>query len=206
MRTYFHHTKIGSFEYGCDLAFRITDNLHSSSHTHPHLCFPAGEIPGVDAHDRLPCPSLGPVGEEPFSCTPSLPRPVEDYQKSLDDLIEAADRASSLFGEVRSICRRATPTPSETPCTPSTSISHDILTLSRTYQRLMPGTLQTVQRLADEAAACRLPCNKAVTAVDNDSLNNFNPGIGDNLGPICFKILAIHQRHPILNFVCDECT
>lgn len=136
-----------------------------------------GDIPGVEAQDRPPCSSLGPAGEEPCISTPFLPRPVEDYQKSLYDLMEAADRASSLFGEVRSVFRRTTPTPSEAPCTPSTSISLDILSLSRTYQRLLPGTLQTVQRLADEAAACGLPCNRAVITVDNDNLNSFSPGI-----------------------------
>jgi len=152
--------------------------LNSSRQTQSALCLPTGEIPGVEAQDRPPCSSLGPAGEEPCISTSSLPRPVEDYQKSLYDLMEAADRASSLFGEIRSVCRRTTPTPSEAPCTPSTSISLDILSLSRTYQRLLPGTLQTVQRLADEAAACGLPCNRAVITVDNDSLNSFSPGIG----------------------------
>jgi hypothetical protein len=132
----------------------------------------------VEAHGNLQGSSLGPSNEEHYISTPSLPRPVEDYQKSLYDLMEAADRASSLFGEVRSVCRRTTNTPSEGPCTPSTSITPDILSLSRTYQRLLPGTLQTVQRLADEAAACGLPCSRAGRSVDDDGLNNFSPAIG----------------------------
>ncbi|KAG0620057.1 hypothetical protein M758_4G185700 [Ceratodon purpureus] len=148
-----------------------------------------GEIPGVEAHAPLPGPSFGTLSEEHYTSTPSLPRPVEDYQKSLYDLMEAADRASSLFGEVRTVCRRTTNTPSEAPCTTSTSLSPDILSISRTYQRLLPGTLQTVQRLADEAAACGLPCSKAMRSVDDDSLNNFSPALGYNHGPILSVVL-----------------
>lgn len=145
----------------------------------------------MEAHGSLPCSSLGPLSEEHSISTPSLPRPVEDYQKSLYDLMEAADRASSLFGEVRSVCRRATNTPTEAPCTSSTSIPPDILSLSRTYQRLLPGTLQTVQRLADEAAACGLPCSKAVRSVEDDGFNILSPAIGYNHGPILFVVVFL---------------
>lgn len=162
------------------------------------MCFPAG----TEDYDRNPCSSLGPVCAQPRISTPSLPRPLEDYQKSLYDLMEAADRASSLFSEVQAVCRDPPPTPSEAPCTPSTSMSLDILSLNRTYQRLLPGTLQTVQRLADDAAACGPPCNRAVLSADNGSLNDFSPGIGK---PILLNIPAYQQPNPT-NFHCSKYT
>jgi hypothetical protein len=79
-----------------------------------------------------------------------LPHPVEDYQKALQDLVEAADRASLLFCDVQSICQRAHGSPSTAPF----GLPPDVLLLTHSYQRSLPGTLQVVQRLADEADSC----------------------------------------------------
>lgn len=115
-----------------------------------------------------------------------LPRPIEDYERSLRDLMEAADRATSLFGEVRSICQR-TCSPPEAPVTPNftpSSLPTDILLLGRTYQKVLPGTLQMVQRLADDAAACVLPsdCNKDVKFADENTLDDYNFGKSNDYG------------------------
>lgn len=88
--------------------------------------------------------------QEIFLPKPTLPHPVEDYQKALQDLVEAADRASLLFCDVQSICQRAHGSPGTAPF----GLPPDVLLLTHSYQRSLPGTLQVVQRLADEADSC----------------------------------------------------
>lgn len=128
----------------------------------------------MEDYDQFPFSSSGPLSEDHYLSTLPLPRPLEDYQKSLCDLMEAANKAFLLFGEVQSICRRTTTIPSGTTCT-LTNASTDIFSVRRTYQRLLPGTLQTVQRLADEAAACGLSCHMVAKSAEDNTLHNGSP-------------------------------
>lgn len=133
----------------------------------------------MEVYEQFSYPSSGPLNEDHYFSTPPLPRPVEDYQKSLHDLMEAANKASLLFDEVRSICRGTTIIPSGTTRTP-TNASSEILSVRRTYQKLLPGTLQTVQRLADEAAACGISSHTVVkSAEDETALNSCPNGLVD---------------------------
>lgn len=136
------------------------------------------------------------IGNNPTTIPP-LSRPIEDYQKSLQDLMDAADRASSLFSEVRSVCQRTTSPDTLTaePLSPHTPSA--ILSLSRAYQRILPGTLQTVQKLADEAAACRLPkdllsiCNKDIKVVGDSTCHGYNFEERQDYGVWCTYIYLL---------------
>lgn len=119
--------------------------------------------------------------------------------------MEAADRASSLFSEVRSVCQRTASPDALTAETLSPDTPSAILSLSRAYQRMLPGTLQTVQKLADEAGACGLPKgllsigNKNVKDVEDSTCDDYNFEKSQDCG-VCIYLLVSDIVHHLLLF------
>lgn len=89
----------------------------------------------------------------------ALPRPVEDYQKALKEMMDAASKASMLFDEIYSFCYKNDPTGSghDSVNIPMSSVPPDVLRSGQSYQRLVPESLQMIQKLADRVSTCAFP-------------------------------------------------
>lgn len=92
----------------------------------------------------------------PNSTIKGLPRPVEEYQAALRELMDAASKASMLFDEFHSFCYRSDP--NETNADPvncsKSSMPPDVLHIGQAYQEFVPRSLQVIYKLADKASAC----------------------------------------------------
>lgn len=108
----------------------------------------------------------------------ALPRPVEDYQKALKELMDAASKASVLFDEVYSFCYQSNPTGSRLDSVniPTSSLPPDVVRSGQAYQRLAPVTLQVIQKLADKVSACSFPSGSSdgLKSPDNATICDFS--------------------------------
>lgn len=108
----------------------------------------------------------------------ALPRPIEDYQRALKEMIDATSKASMLFDEIYTFCYKSDPAGSglDSVNIPMSSLPPDVLRSGQAYQRLAPESLQVVQRLADKVSACGFPPDSPDTAkpLDNATLGEFS--------------------------------
>ncbi|KAG0610533.1 hypothetical protein M758_7G073100 [Ceratodon purpureus] len=118
----------------------------------------------------------------------ALPRPVEEYQRALKEMVDATSKASMLFDEIYSFCYKSEPAESgpDSANIPMSSLPPDVLRSGQAYQRLAPGSLQVIQRLADKVAACSFPPDSpdAAKSSDNAAVCDFSfrktSDFGDN--------------------------
>ena len=101
----------------------------------------------------------------------ALPRPVEDYQTALKELMDAATKASNLFDEIYSSCYESNSTESYLdPLTLSKSIlPPDVVRSGQAYQKLVPESFQVIQKLADKVSACPFSQDQSDTTKHSDN-------------------------------------
>ena len=96
----------------------------------------------------------------------ALPRPLEDYQRALKEMMDAASKASMFFDEIYSFCYKSDLAGSglDSVNIPTSSLPPDVLHSGQAYQRMAPQSLQVIQRLADKVSACAFPPDSPNTA------------------------------------------
>lgn len=107
----------------------------------------------------------------------TLPRPLEDYQKALKELTDAALKANLLFSEVHSLCQKTAPREAmATSDNLPLNLPSDVLLTGQAFQKVVPETLQLVQKLSDKVTACafRPECIEAVKCSGDASLCDFS--------------------------------
>jgi hypothetical protein len=127
----------------------------------------------------------------------ALPRPVEDYQRALKELVDAASKASMLFDEIYSFCFKRDPAGSgvDSVNTPMSSLPPDVLRSGQAYQRLAPESLQVIQRLADKVSACAFPPDSPDNAKssDNAALCDFSFHKSSDFGKFYLQLYSNDQ-------------
>lgn len=135
----------------------------------------------------------------------ALPRPVEDYQKALKELMDAASKASVLFDEVYSFCYQSNPTGSRLDSVniPTSSLPPDVVRSGQAYQRLAPVTLQVIQKLADKVSACSFPSGSSdgLKSPDNATICDFSFHKSTDYGETCVECSCTAQKHYALLFL-----
>lgn len=108
----------------------------------------------------------------------ALPRPVEEYQTALKEMMDAASKASMLFDEIHSFCYRRNSSASglDSVNFPMSSMPPDVLRSGQAYQRMAPEGLQVIQQLAEKVSTCAFPPGSPDTAKpsDNGTLSDFS--------------------------------
>lgn len=104
---------------------------------------------------KLFCPHVDCLGigvEGSFQPSQLLPRPAEEYEKALEELINAARKATELFSEVQFSRQRSSLLEPTSSSAMSASLPPDVILAGKIYQRLFPESLQLVQRLSDKVS------------------------------------------------------
>lgn len=112
------------------------------------------------------CPHVDCLGigvEGSFQPSQLLPRLAEEYEKALEELINAAKKATELFSEVQFSCQRSSLLEPTSSSTMSASLPPDVLLAGHIYQRLVPESLQLVQRLSDKVSTSVFSPDYSVT-------------------------------------------
>jgi hypothetical protein len=139
----------------------------------------------------------------------ALPRPEEDYQTALKELIDAATKVSNLFDEIYPFCHKNNPTESNLdPVNLSKSIlPADVMRSGQAYQKLVPESFQVIQKLADKVSACAFSQDPSDTTRASDNATSYFHKIID-YGMFQFQsdllfhgIYCIHMCHMRV-FVC----
>lgn len=107
----------------------------------------------------------------------TLPRRLEDYQKALKELTDAAIKANFLFSEVHSLCQKTAPREAmATSDSLPLNLPSDVLLIGQAFQKVVPEALQLVQKLSDKVTACafRPECIEAVKCSGDASLCDFS--------------------------------
>lgn len=116
------------------------------------------------------------------------------------ELLVAARRASSLFGEVHSVCQKVkSPDPRVNSRILATStLPADVVTLGNAYQKLLPETLELVQNLSDTASSCVFPseCIEDVNSPDDGTLYDFSFSKSHDFGKFRFLTNSSESSFP----------
>jgi len=90
------------------------------------------------------------------SPTKGLPRPVEEYQTALKELMDAASKASVLFDEIYSFCCQRNPTEANLDSVhfSKSSVPLDVVRSGQAYQQSVPESFQMIHKLVDKVSAC----------------------------------------------------
>lgn len=120
----------------------------------------------------------------------ALPRPVEDYQRALKEMIDATSNASMLFDEIYSFCykRDSSGSGHDSVNIPMSSIPLDVLLSGQAYQRLVPESLQVIQKLADRVSTCAFPPASPTKFSDNPNPNDFSFHKTSDFGELLYNL------------------
>lgn len=111
------------------------------------------------------------------SPTKGLPRPVEDYQTALKELMDAASKASVLFDEIYSFCCKRNPTEANFDSVnfSKSSVPPDVVRSGQAYQESVPESFQMIHKLMDKVSACAFSQDPAdITKSSDDTTMGFH--------------------------------